>query len=242
MAASSCGISWRFIILFQFLVGGRDAGSVETITIGPGRERRQAALGRARLLNRLTLGWNVVEGVVALTAGVVAGSVSLIGFGLDSAIEVSASVILAWRLHQEQHGGCMAESDRRATRAIAISFAALALYVWAEAARDLLGHHEPAASLAGLVITSLSLAVMPFLARAKRRLAPILGSQAAASEANQTRLCALLSGVVLSGLALNAVAGWWWADPAAALVIGGIAAVEAVRTWTSEALTDTCCG
>jgi divalent metal cation (Fe/Co/Zn/Cd) transporter len=193
------------------------------------------------MLNRLTLAWNTVEGVVALAAGVVAGSVSLIGFGLDSGIEVSASVILAWRLHQERRGGCMAESDRRATRAIALSFAALAAYVWVQAASDLLGHREPDVSAVGLVLTSLSLVVMPFLARAKARLAPLLGSQAAASEANQTRLCALLSAVVLAGLALNALAGWWWADPAAALVIGGIATAEAVRTWRAEALADTCC-
>ncbi len=212
------------------------------VALVPGRERRQAALNRARLLNRLTLAWNVLEGVVALAAGLVAGSVSLIGFGLDSGIEVSASVILAWRLGQERRGGCMADSDRRATRAIALSFAALAAYVWVEAARDLLGDNEPDVSTVGLVLTSVSLVVMPFLARAKARLAPVLGSQAAASEANQTRLCALLSGVVLVGLGLNALVGWWWADPVAALVIGGIAAAEAVRTWRAEALADTCCG
>jgi divalent metal cation (Fe/Co/Zn/Cd) transporter len=214
---------------------------MQAVRIEPGRVGRQAALRRARLLNRLTLAWNTVEGAVAVAAGVVAGSVSLIGFGLDSAIEVSASVILAWRLHQERRGGCMAESDQRATRAIALSFAALAVYVWAQAAWDLVGHREPDVSAVGLVLTSLSLVVMPFLARAKARLAPLLGSQAAASEANQTRLCALLSAVVLAGLGLNAVAGWWWADPVAALVIGGIAAAEAVRTWTAEALADTCC-
>ncbi len=215
---------------------------MQVVALGPGKERRQAALHRARLLNRLTLTWNVLEGLVAVAAGVVAGSVSLVGFGLDSAIEVSASVILAWRLRQERHGGCMAESDRLATRAIALSFAALAAYVWFQAARDLLGEHEPDVSAVGLVLTSLSLVVMPFLARAKARLAPVLGSQAAASEANQTRLCALLSAVVLAGLGLNALAGWWWADPVAALVIGVIAAVEAVRTWKAEALADTCCG
>lgn len=215
---------------------------MQVLELGAGRERRNAAVRRARLLNRLTLGWNVVECLVALLAGVLAGSVSLVGFGLDSAIEVSASVILAWRLGQERHGGCMADSDRRATRAIALSFAALAVYVSVEAARDLVAAHEPAVSVAGLVLTSLSLVVMPFLARAKGRLAPVLGSQAAASEANQTRLCAVLSAVVLAGLALNAIAHWWWADPVAGLVIGGIAAVEAVRTWRAEALADTCCG
>lgn len=198
-------------------------------------------MARALFLNRLTLGWNVVECVVALAAGLAAGSVSLVGFGLDSAIEVSAAAILAWRLHQEGRGGCMAEDDRRATRAIAVSFVALALYVWFEAARDLIDHHPPDPSAVGLVLVGLSVLVMPVLARAKRRLAPALGSRAAASEANQTMLCAVLSGVVLAGLAANAAFGWWWADPVAAIVIGAIALNEAVRTWRAEALTDTCC-
>ena len=202
---------------------------------------RRAAVQRARILNRLTIGWNVVEGIVAIAAGVAAGSVSLIGFGLDSGIEVSASVILAWRLGRERRGGCMADDDRRATRAIAVSFAALAAYVCVHAAHDLATGTKPSVSTTGLVLTTLSLLLMPVLARAKAQLAPTLGSQAAASEANQTRLCALLSGVVLAGLALNAAAGLWWADPVAALAIGAIAAVEAVRTWHADGLADTCC-
>ena len=203
---------------------------------------RPLALRRALLLNRVSIGWNVVEGVVAVTAGILAGSVSLVGFGLDSGIEVSASVILAWRLSQERRGGCMSDSDRRATRAIALCFAALAAYVWVEAGRDLLEGARPEASAVGIALAALSLLVMPGLARAKRRLAPALGSQAAASEADQTMLCAVLSGVVLAGLGLNALFGWWWADPAAGLVIGALAGVEAVRTWRADALTDTCCG
>ena len=203
---------------------------------------RLFAVRRARLLNRVSIGWNMVEGVVAVTAGLLAGSVSLVGFGLDSGIEVSASVILAWRLSQERRGGCMADSDRRATRAIAVCFAALAAYVWVEAGRDLLDGARPEASVVGIALAALSLLVMPGLARAKRRLAPALGSQAAASEANQTMLCAVLSAVLLAGLGLNAVFGWWWADPAAGLVIGALAAAEAVRTWRADALTDTCCG
>jgi divalent metal cation (Fe/Co/Zn/Cd) transporter len=207
----------------------------------PGRVR-QAAVRRARLLNRVTIGWNVVEGVVAVTAGLLAGSVSLVGFGLDSGIEVSASVILAWRLWQERGGGCMAESDRRATRGIAVCFAVLAAYVWTEAGRDLLDGARPEASAVGIAMAGLSLLVMPWLARAKRRLAPALGSRAAVSEADQTRLCAMLSAVVLIGLGLNAVFGWWWSDPVAGLVIGALAAAEARRTWRADALTDTCCG
>lgn len=202
---------------------------------------RQASVDRARRLNRLTLAWNVVEGTVALVAGWAAASVSLVGFGLDSAIEVSASVILAWRLRQEARGGCMAGSDRRATRAIALCFAALAVYVWVEGARDLVGRSRPEASVVGVALAAFSLVVMPVLARAKGRLAPALGSQAAASEARQTMLCALLSAVVLVGLGLNAAFGWWWADPLAGIVIGAVAAAEGVRAWKAEALADTCC-
>jgi divalent metal cation (Fe/Co/Zn/Cd) transporter len=211
------------------------------VTTVVSRDARHAALQRARLLNRITIGWNCLEGVVALTAGIAAGSVSLIGFGLDSGIEVSASVIVAWRLWKERAGGCMAENDRRATKAIALSFAALAGYVTVHATRDLVTGAEPSVSTVGLVLTTLSVLAMPVLARAKARLAPALGSRAAASEANQTRLCALMSAVVLAGLALNALFGWWWADPVAALGIGALAAGEAVRTWKAEHLEDTCC-
>jgi divalent metal cation (Fe/Co/Zn/Cd) transporter len=196
---------------------------------------------RGRLLNRLTIGWNAVEGVIAVAAGLVAGSVSLVGFGLDSGIEVSAAVILAWRLAQERGQGCTQAADRRATRAIAISFFALAAYVGIESTRDLLGQVEPQASVPGIVLAALSLAVMPLLARAKRKVAPVLGSRAAVSEANQTSLCALLSAVLLVGLAANAALGWWWADPAAGLGITALAAVEGIRTWRAESLADTCC-
>lgn len=204
-------------------------------------EVRRSAVRRSRLLNRLTIGWNLAEGVVAIVAGAVAGSVSLVGFGLDSGIEVSAALILGWRLRKEREAGCMAAFDHRATRLIALSFALLAGYVAFGSVRDLAGGLEPDVSTAGMVVAALSLAFMPALARAKRRLAPVLGSRAAASEANQTRLCALMSGVVLVGLGLNAALGWWWADPGAGLVIAGLAATEGVRTWRAEALTDTCC-
>jgi divalent metal cation (Fe/Co/Zn/Cd) transporter len=202
---------------------------------------RAAVVRRARWLNVVTIGWNSVEGVVAVLAGVAAGSVSLVGFGFDSAIEVSAAVVLAWRLRQEHRDGCMQDSDWRATRAIAISFVALAIYVGVGAVRDLVDGSRPDASTVGIVLAALSLLVMPFLARAKRRLAPALGSQAVVADAKQTNLCALLSAVVLVGLGANALLGWWWADPAAGLGIAFLAATEAVRTWRSESLEDTCC-
>jgi divalent metal cation (Fe/Co/Zn/Cd) transporter len=218
---------------------GHEDETPAALRLAPGE--RSAALGRARRLNRVSLAWNVVEGVVALVAGVAASSVSLIGFGMDSGIEVSAAVVLAWRLRQERRDGCMAEYDRRATRLIAVAFAALAVYVWVQAAADLLTTNRPDASVPGLVMAVLSLLAMPWLARAKRALAPALGSQAVVADADQTNLCAMLSAVLLAGVGLNAVFGWWWADPVAALVIGALAAGAARRAWSAESLADTCC-
>jgi hypothetical protein len=212
-----------------------------TIPLGPSPAVRAAAVRRGRLLNRLTIGWNAVEGIVAVVVGLAAGSVSLVGFGLDSGIEVSAALILAWRLGQEGHQGCTQDADRRATRAIAVSFFALAAYVGVESTRDLLGRAEPEVSVPGIVLAGLSLVVMPLLARAKRKVAPVLGSRAAVSEADQTWLCAWLSAVLLVGLVANAILGWWWADPTAGLGIAGLAAIEGVRTWRAESLADTCC-
>lgn len=215
-------------------------GIVGAVTSTPTPTRPQA-VRRARALNVVTIGWNVLEAVVALGAGIAAGSVSLVGFGLDSTVEVSAAVVLAWRLRQERRTDCTQPSDRRATRLIAASFVLLGGYVGVEAVRDLAARAQPEVSGVGIAITALSLAVMPVLARAKRRLAPVIGSRAVEAEAQQTNLCALLSGVVLAGLAANALAGWWWADPVAGLAVAGIALVEGVRTWRAEALEDTCC-
>lgn len=203
---------------------------------------RPAAVRRVRLYNNLTIGWNIVEGVVAVAAGIAAGSISLIAFGLDSGVEVSTSLVLAWRLAQEGRGGCMSGYDRRATRGIALCFAALAVYVGVEAAVQLAMRQPPDVSTIGIALAAVSVVVMPILARAKKRLGPVLGSQAVVSESRQTELCAWLSAVVLVGLALNAALGWWWADPTAALVLAGAAAYEAVRTWRADSLTDTCCG
>lgn len=202
---------------------------------------RVAAVRRARRLNVATIGWNAVEGVVAVTAGLAAGSVSLVGFGLDSAIEVSAAVILALHLRREGAGACMQESDRRATRAIGVSFGLLAAYVAVESVRELVTTGRPEASVPGLAMAVLSLLVMPWLARAKRRLAPALGSRAVEADATQTYLCALLSGVLVVGLGANALFDWWWADPLAGLAIAAVAAREAVTTWRAESLEDTCC-
>ncbi|HYZ93778.1 MAG TPA: cation transporter [Actinomycetota bacterium] len=204
-------------------------------------ETRSQAVRRARGLNRISIGWNFTEAGVALALGVAASSVSLIGFGADSVIEVSASLILAWRLHQERKTGCKMEGDRRATRAIAVSLFALAAWVAYAAVDDLLTRDSPEASIPGVVLAAVSLVTMPFLARAKRRLAPALGSSAVIAEAEQTQICALLSGVLLIGLMANATFGWWWADPLSALGIAGLAGWAGVRAWRAESLEDTCC-
>ena len=202
---------------------------------------RDRALTSARRLNAATIGWNVVEAVVALSAAIAAGSISLLAFGLDSCIEVSGALVLTWRLARERREGCRQPDDRRATRVLAFCFFALAAYVGIQSVLSLVRHDEPKVSMVGIVLASLSLLVMPLLARAKRRLAPLLGSRAQEREAEQTKLCAILSAVVLVGLGLNAAFGWWWADPVAALVVAGLAAVEGMRSWRAESLEDTCC-
>ena len=203
---------------------------------------RPAAVRRARHLNGVTIGWNVIEGIVAISAGVAAGSLSLVGFGLDSGIEVSAALVLTWRLAHEDRDGCQQQADRRAQRGIATCFAALAIYVFTVAVLDLFAGHRPDASTIGIAIAALSLVVMPILARAKRRLASDLGSRAVEAEAGQTDLCTMLSAALLVGLGANALFGWWWADSVTAVAISLAAATMAVRTWQADSLEDTCCG
>ncbi len=207
----------------------------------PTPTERAAAVRRATVLNRVSLGYNAVEAVVALAAGIAAGSIGLIAFGLDSVVEVSASVILAWRLRAERRTGCTQGTDRSATRAIAISFAVLATYVGFESIRRLAQGDQSDTTAIGIALTAVSVVLMPWLAREKRRVAPVLGSRAQHAEANQTVICALMSVVVLIGLLANAALGWWWADSLAGLGIAAIAAVEGARTWRADSLADTCC-
>ena len=214
---------------------------MDTRLVEPPALTRPAAVRRAQRLTSITIGYNVAEAVVAIIAGIAAGSVSLVAFGLDSTVEVSTGLILAWRLRQERRGGCMTDYDRRAQRMIAVCFGALAAWVGYEAITQLIAREAPGVSIPGILVAGLSVVLMPMLARAKRRLAPALGSQAVVSEARQTELCAWLSAVLLVGLALNATLGWWWADPVAALIIAAIAAREGVEAWRADSLDDTCC-
>ena len=204
-------------------------------------DKRSQSVARAIRLNRITIGYNVIEAVIALAAGISAASISLIGFGLDSVIEVTGALIITWRLAQERRTGCKQPADRKATRLIAISFFALATYVAWQAITDLTTNSQPSASWVGIAIAGLSLIVMPWLARQKRKVAIDLGSRAQQSEASQTMLCAWLSAVLLVGLGANALLGWWWADPVAALAIAVLAGFEGWRAWRADDLADTCC-
>jgi divalent metal cation (Fe/Co/Zn/Cd) transporter len=183
-------------------------------------------------LTRTGLAWHALEAAVAIAAGVVAGSIALVGFGADSVIEAGAGLVVLWLVTGERLSSHHAE--RRAQQLIAASFLLLAGYVTIESARDLLGGHHPSASWAGIGLCVVTLIAMPPLAAAKQRVGTALGSSATASESRHTMLCAYLSAALLVGLLSNAVAGWWWADPAVALLIGAVALREARDAWRDD--------
>jgi divalent metal cation (Fe/Co/Zn/Cd) transporter len=186
-------------------------------------------------LTALTIGWNSLEAVVAIVSGLLAGSIALFGFGLDSVVEVGSALVIVWRLsHQTGDQETTERIERRAVRLIALSFVAIALYVSYDALRKLVGiGEEPGQSAAGLVITALSLLVMPTLAWAKRRVAAGLGSVALKADAAETQLCTYLSAAVLLGLGANSLFGFWWMDPVAGLCVAGLALKEGWEAWTS---------
>ena len=189
---------------------------------------------RAQLLAAASVTYNVIEAVVAITAGVVAGSVALIGFGLDSVVEVSSGLIILWQFRHR-----MPESrERQAVRLMAISFFALAGYVTFESVRALVVGHDPDASPVGIGLATASLVIMPFLSWAQRRTGRALGSNAVVADSTQTLLCTYLSAVLRVGMVLNATLGWSWADPIAALVVAGVAVKEGREAWRGEG----CCG
>lgn len=187
-----------------------------------------ALLRRGLRLAYFTIVWDIVEGVVAVTAGVIAKSIVLIGFGLDSAIEVFASIIVAWQLRRPDS----ATRHGRALRLIACTFFALGLYVGFESISRLLQHERPEPSIVGIAMNVVALMVMIPVARMKRRTGEALGSKVLVADSAETRLSNYLSINVLAGLALNAGIGWWWADPAAALVIAAFSLWTGWHTWT----------
>jgi divalent metal cation (Fe/Co/Zn/Cd) transporter len=194
-----------------------------------------AAARRAKFLSWLSLVWMGLEGGIAIAAGIMAGSIALIGFGIDSAIEGFASVVIIWRFTGARTFSNVAEE--RAQKLVAIQFFLLAPYVTFEAVRHFASAERPEVSVLGMVLTASSLVGMPVLGIAKQRVAHRLGSQATHGEGTQNLLCAYLAAAVLLGLAGNALFGWWWLDPIAALVIAGVAVNEGRRTWRG----DGCC-
>lgn len=191
---------------------------------------------RGRRLEYLTVVWNSLEGVVAVAAGLAAGSVALVGFGFDSVIEVSSGVALLWRLHMDAPDE-RERAERLALKLVGLSFLALAAYVAFDAVKSLLWREPPEASYVGITLAALSLVVMPVLARAKRGVAAKIKSRALAADSRQTDICAYLSAILLGGLLLNALFGWWWADPVAALLMTPIIVREGVEALRGE----TCC-
>jgi divalent metal cation (Fe/Co/Zn/Cd) transporter len=198
------------------------------------RQRRQRiALGLAWA----TIAWNTVEAGVAIAAGAAASSIALVGFGLDSTVEVLSASVIVWQMTRP----VPEEREATALRLIALSFLALAGYVTVQALLDLAQRHEPEASPAGIVLAIASLIVMPLLAWLKRRNGRLLRSTSVVADSSQTLLCTYLSAVLLIGLLLNATVGWWWADPLAALVIAGLALREAREAWHGERCCDDAC-
>lgn len=189
--------------------------------------RREVLTRRIRLLVTATITYNVVEAVVAITAGSLASSTALVGFGLDSAIEVASAVAVAWQFSTADP----AARERVTLRIIAASFVALAAYVAVESVRALLGAADPDPSVVGIVLAAVSVVVMPFLSAAQRRAGRDLGSNSAVADSRQTLLCTYLSAVLLVGLLLNATLGWSWADPVAGLVIAVVALREGWNAW-----------
>lgn len=201
-----------------------------TLTI----DERRALGRRAQLLAGASVAYNVVEAVIAITAGIVAGSVALVGFGLDSVVEVSSGLIILWQFRHSMPQ----TRERLALRLMAFSFFALAAYVAVESTRALVLGSDPDPSPVGIGLAAASLVVMPFLSWAQRRTGKALGSNAVVADSTQTLLCTYLSAVLLVGLLLNATLGWSWADPIAGLVIAAIALKEGRDAWRGEG----CCG
>ena len=198
---------------------------------------RAKFVSRGRKLEYFTIAYNSLEGLIAILAGMIAGSIALVGFGFDSIIEVTSGVALLWRLHADVDEVRREQVEAITLRIVGVCFLALALYISYDSIKSLLGKEAPERSIPGIVLAIASLIVMPLLARAKKKVATGIGSAAMRADAKQTDFCTYLSAILLGGLLLNALLGWWWADPAAALVMVPIIAKEGIKALQGE----TCC-
>ena len=190
---------------------------------------RTAVVRHGRRLEYFTIAWNALEGLVAVVAGAIAGSISLVGFGIDSFIEVTSGSVLLWRMSVDAEVQRREVNERRALRIVGVSFLLLAAYIAYESVLDLWSRRAPEHSIPGIVLACVSLVVMPLLSKAKRKVGRALGSAAMHADAKQTEFCTYLSAVLLAGLLLNASFGLWWADPLAALVMVPIIAKEGIE-------------
>lgn len=201
---------------------------------------RQAVAKRGKRLEYFTIAWNCLEGLVAVVAGAIAGSISLVGFGIDSFIEVTSGATLLWRMAVDSEETTRERNERLSLRIVGVCFLALSAYIAYESVTDLMNRKAPEHSIPGIILACVSLAVMPVLSSAKKDVGNKLGSAAMNADARQTDFCVYLSAVLLAGLLLNAVFGWWWADPAAALIMVPIIAKEGVDGVKGKACCDSC--
>src|SRR5579859_1304888 len=190
---------------------------------------RTAVVNRGRRLEYFTIAWNTLEGLIAIVAGAFAGSISLVGFGIDSFIEVTSGSVLLWRMSVDAEVHRRELNEKWALRIVGICFLLLAAYIVYESVLDLRSRRAPEHSIPGIMLACVSLIVMPLLSRAKRKVGRALGSAAMHADAKQTEFCTYLSAILLGGLLLNAFWGWWWADPAAALIMIPIIAKEGIQ-------------
>ncbi len=203
---------------------------------------RPLLVARGRRLEYLTIAWNSFEAVVALVSGLMAGSIALVGFGLDSVIETTSATVLLWRLRADGDRASRERAERTAHRLVGASFLLLALYVAIMSVRALWSREQPEQSLLGILIAVAAIIIMPLLGRAKRRVAAQLQSRALEADSRQADFCAYLSAILLAGLLLHALLGWWWTDPAAALLMVPIIAREGVQGLRDQSCDDCACG
>lgn len=196
---------------------------------------------RGKRLEYFTIGWNSLEGLGALAAGIIAGSISLVGFGVDSFIEVTSAAALLWRLSVIADEESREQNERLTLKIVGMCFLALSVYVASISISNLLQRHAAGHSIAGIVVACAALVAMPLLSRAKKQIGERLGSAAMVADARQADFCTYLSAILLVGLVLNATVGWWWADPIAALVMTPIIAKEGIDAWQGKACCETKC-
>lgn len=201
---------------------------------------REASAQRGKRLEYFTIAWNSVEGLLAVVAGAIAGSISLIGFGIDSFIEVASGATLLWRMNVDADARSRERNERISLRIVGICFVALALYLGYESLSDLVGKKAPQHSIPGIILACASLVVMPILSRAKKRVGTALGSAAMTADARQTDFCVYLSVILLAGLLLNVGFGWWWADPVGALIMVPIIGKEGIEGMRGKSCADSC--